>query len=494
MIGGLWKSTSSVALFAAAGLFVGGVAMPSAKAADLGGDCCADLEERVAELEATAARKGNRRVSLTISGQVQTSVMSWDTHGRFGGVDGVAAKDGSITFGAITKEVPPGLLGLLDDNDSAVVKEFTAPSKAVPARKAGNARDVYIVDNVTGGTFVNFAGNAKVNPSLTAGFVITLAINSGARSHQVNQLSDDAPDALGASDSTFVMTQGAWYLDHKQIGRLTVGRTNTATAGLTLIDLSGAGVINNSNIGFWNASFFVNNAATATGLRTWGDLLGGATVYGSATARANVIMYSSPVLGGFSVSGAWGENDIWDVALRYAGEMGGFRVAAGIGYAYNFSGTNEVIADIPANDAISAPSIWKGSASIMHVASGLFGNVAYMVQSNDQITAGAKDTTLLYLQGGISKNWTGLGNTVVFGEWARVTDAIKATASTTLPLDGSSPAILGANLGDAEMWGIGIVQNIDAAAMSMFLSYRSYSADFNSSEMGILMAGARIQF
>ncbi len=32
-------------------------------AADLGGDCCADLEERIAELEATTARKGNRKVS-----------------------------------------------------------------------------------------------------------------------------------------------------------------------------------------------------------------------------------------------------------------------------------------------------------------------------------------------------------------------------------------------------------------------------------------------
>src|SRR5215831_8130585 len=35
--------------------------MPSAKAADLGGDCCADLEERVAELEATTARKATAR-------------------------------------------------------------------------------------------------------------------------------------------------------------------------------------------------------------------------------------------------------------------------------------------------------------------------------------------------------------------------------------------------------------------------------------------------
>ena len=76
MIGGLVKSsTSRLALMAAAGLFVGSVAMPSAKAADLGGDCCADLEERVAELEATTARKGNRKMSLTVSGQVHRIVL-----------------------------------------------------------------------------------------------------------------------------------------------------------------------------------------------------------------------------------------------------------------------------------------------------------------------------------------------------------------------------------------------------------------------------------
>src|SRR6476620_3212260 len=51
--------------------------MPAA-AADLGGNCCADLEERIAELEATTARKGNRKVSLTISGWVNEAVFAWD--------------------------------------------------------------------------------------------------------------------------------------------------------------------------------------------------------------------------------------------------------------------------------------------------------------------------------------------------------------------------------------------------------------------------------
>ena len=59
----------------AAGLLVGGLATSSASAADLGGNCCADLEERIAELEATTARKGNRKVSLTVSGWVAEQVM-----------------------------------------------------------------------------------------------------------------------------------------------------------------------------------------------------------------------------------------------------------------------------------------------------------------------------------------------------------------------------------------------------------------------------------
>src|SRR5690348_9065815 len=53
-----------------------------ANAADLGGNCCADLEERIAELEATSAKKGNRKVSLTITGQVDAG-LSWVSIGDF---------------------------------------------------------------------------------------------------------------------------------------------------------------------------------------------------------------------------------------------------------------------------------------------------------------------------------------------------------------------------------------------------------------------------
>ncbi len=69
--------TSRFAMVAAASVLLG-AAVTSAKAADLGGGCCADLEERVAELEATTARKGNRVVSLQVYGQVNKALLLWD--------------------------------------------------------------------------------------------------------------------------------------------------------------------------------------------------------------------------------------------------------------------------------------------------------------------------------------------------------------------------------------------------------------------------------
>ena len=58
--------------------FATGLGMKTASAADLGGDCCADLEERVAELEATTVRKGNKKVSVTLTGWVAEQVVYWD--------------------------------------------------------------------------------------------------------------------------------------------------------------------------------------------------------------------------------------------------------------------------------------------------------------------------------------------------------------------------------------------------------------------------------
>ncbi len=44
------------------------------------------------------------------------------------------------------------------------------------------------------------------------------------------------------------------------------------------------------------------------------------------------VRYDSPTIAGFTLSNSWGEDEAYDAALRYAGEFGAIRVAAGVGY------------------------------------------------------------------------------------------------------------------------------------------------------------------
>ena len=70
---------------------------------------------------------------------------------------------------------------------------------------------------------------------------------------------------------------------------------------------------------------------------------------------------------------AWGEDDVWSASVRYAGEFGGFRVAAGIGYQ---AAGPEQLTDADRSSSTPALAIvdneWSGSLAVMHVASGLF--------------------------------------------------------------------------------------------------------------------------
>jgi hypothetical protein len=483
----LTKTASHGAIAALAGLLLG---MGSAKAADLGGNCCADLEERVAELEATTVRKGNRRVSLTVSGQVNRSLLYW--------------------------------------ND-------------------GFQHDIYSVDNAIANSRFRFTGNAVLTPNWSAGFYMEFDMSFGARSHQVSQIDDDGfngsggilggaafGDGVGAAgDSVLGFNQAYWYVESKQLGRVNVGRLTAATSGVSIVDLSNTGVIANSQPLAWGGGFAMRNgngvmAATAvqpsgTGANAitlnWGQMCGGPTTATTTTTatgatlfpgagqyaiecgnhaldRRDGVMYTSPTFWGFTFSGTWGERDYYDVAARYAAEWYGFRVAGGAGYRR----ITDVEPDIPFPSVGPIDSVadtdrreWLASGSVMHIATGLFASGAWLQyqyhgSATNEVFAldpnrNRPDTNLWWIDAGIQKNWTGWGATTFYGEFGQVFDGITGLVSLNIPgsTGNSGLAPLGAFgvVTDSDMtwWGGGVVQTIDAAAMDLYLGFRMYSAD-----------------
>ncbi|HRD78557.1 MAG TPA: porin [Hyphomicrobiaceae bacterium] len=410
----LQASVSGTALLAAALMIVPG---SNAQAADLGGNCCADLEERVAELEATTVRKGNRKVSLTISGFVAHNVMFWD--------DGVQS-------------------------------------------------DMYIGDGGNYGSRFRFVGTAKISPNVTAGFLYEFGVaNNGLNA--MNQL--NGGDDLG---STFALRDSTVWLRHNQLGMIKVGHGSTATDNLILIDLGGLSGATTPDIALYNGSFILRNPVTSLGFPivslTWDQLiLGRQESYD--TSRRNHVLYETPSLAGFTLQAAVAEDNFWDVALRYAGEFGGFRLAAGIGYRQDseFNQTNQLLnvgGALCASQCERVQSVLLGSASILHVPTGLFvtGAAGSREDENFLSLIGATDnrnakSSFWHLTAGISNNFTGLGRTVFYGEYAEHNDALRHFFSD---VTGS----------DVKYWGLGVVQHIDAAAMEIFIAYKNYDASF----------------
>ena len=422
MTRGLKKTVSSIALATAAGLMA-----TSAMAADLGGNCCADLEERVAELEATAARKGNRKVSLTVWGQVNQAILWHDS----------------------------------DEADAFRSDKLTSRTNDQDVSKFG------------------FRGEAQIRPGLTAGYLLEIGIY------------DDK--GLGSETGSLLIRQNNVYLDSEVAGRLTLGQANQVTDGVFTITLGNTRV----TPGEMDEHSGVLGARYATTFATPYD--GG---------RRKGVYYRTPSLAGFILSAGWSSgtqdkdkeyvegkdfsvatkadsfddsDDHYEIALRYAGEFNGVRVAAGIGYRKEKDNTDSLAKVVFDSDLTkwyggrSDAKVWMGSASVMHTPTGLFVSGGYGKKDAENNIADQKGW---WINAGIEKNWTGLGNTTIYGEYMKNDLRHNHYAVAYYDAEGEWDDIVEwKDQHDGHFWGIGIVQSIDAAATDLYLNMRRYELD-----------------
>ena len=267
MIGGLMKTTSRFALAAAATAVMASGAM----AADLGGNCCADLEERVAELEATTARKGNRKVSLTVYGQVNKQLM-W--------------------------------------HDSDETTAFRSDKLSIRDNDAGMSR-------------IGVRGSAKIRPDLEAGYVIVMGLQENAGVSMSNSIIRENYVYLDSTQFGRV-TLG-------QASQVTDGlfEINLANALVTPMGMDTAGgMLDSSNTTFGVGAFNRTFATPFDGARRQGIYYRTPTMAGFVLSTG----FSHNTGSTGTNPPTLDSTDHWEVALRYAGEFNGIRFAAGVGY------------------------------------------------------------------------------------------------------------------------------------------------------------------
>jgi predicted porin len=385
-------------------VLVAGAGLSPSPAADLGGDCCADLEERVAELEATTVRKGNRNVSVTLYGHVNSAILWYDN---------------------------------------------------------GEESDAYVVDNDTSVSRIGVRGSGKIKPGYEAGYRLELQAAGDILSGVSENDGDDGSGGGSSVDGVRVRL-ASWYLMSEQLGRVTLGQISSAADGIVDgVGLSGpAAEFAYDGPADWNTSFCVVDADTGacTGA-LWGDVLNAF----DPNSRDSAIRYDTPAIAGFTLSASWGEDDEADAAVRYAGEFGGFKIAAAAGYNYD-------------DDENDKRDTWAASGSVRHIATGIFVVASYAEQ--DRNVVGEDVRSNWYLQGGVAQDFFGMGETAVYAEYDESDNA-----------DGDDT--------EATVWGAGVAQDISTVGATAYLGYRHFDADMigiNTEDFDAVLGGMKVRF
>ena len=455
MFGGVSKAGWATIL-ATGGMMLG--ASVSAQAADLGGDCCADLEERVAELEATTARKGTRKVKLEIYGQINEAVMFWDD---------------------------------------------------------GFEQNAYVVTNDASRTRFGFKGGAKINDDWSANFKIEVGIRS-ANSKRTTQ-----NDATGLTDGNFDLRHVWWNLKSKTYGTFQVGHTPMALDEITEANLAGTNSVGKyADVEDSGLGMLLRNSAGGLSAVSWRRLLKHTGDAPGEGDRRQAILWISPEYAGFTVSAAWGADDSWDTGLTYEGEFNGFKLLARVGYGENTTNTaNDDDAFFACVDTATDGAHCQqagGSVSVLHEPTGLYTNFAAGWFKDDDVANSPNfnaalspddESTFWAVEAGIHKKWIDLGPTTIFAQYYDFEGGANARQSVAAG-DAINSFAAGARIftSEVEMFGLGIAQDIKAADMKLYALYRHYETDVTLSsgavvqdsrpleDLDILMTGAIIKF
>jgi predicted porin len=450
MFGGVCKA-GWAAILAGSVLFGGSF---SAQAADLGGDCCADLEERIAELEATTARKGNRKVDLTVYGQVNEAVMFWDD---------------------------------------------------------GFEENAYIVTNDASRTRFGFKGDAKIADGWKAKFKIEVGIRT-ASSKRSNQ---DDPVGL---ETNFDLRHAWWAIESKKYGTIHVGHTPTALEEVTESNVAGTGSVGkftdveDSGLGM----SLVDTAGNYSTVQ-WRRLIKHTGDPPGEGERRQAVWYVSPKFSGFWVEAGWGGDDFWDVGVRFAEDVGDFEIEAGIAYGQSSmedSGDNTTFACVAETNDEECSTV-GGSVSAMHKPTGLYASFGAgwfkdeNILSNAVFAGADNESTFWAVEGGIQKEWFPIGKTTLFGQYYDYQGGANARQDfASNAFSGNPGGISQIFSSDLEMWGLGAMQELKGAGMKLYVLYRHYEADLTLVEtaapankldvdledLDILMTGAIIKF
>ena len=428
--------------------------------ADLGEGCCADLEARVAGLEATTARKGNKKVSVEVYGKMNRAIEFWDD---------------------------------------------------------GAERNTYVTNNSYSPSRFGIKGTAKIGGDWSSGYRLEVQDND-ALSKELNQIDDDGNFGNLSMRHSFV------YLKSEMLGEVRWGLTWSPKDDITKDTHVAGTIVDTVHSDYYpNKDFFLRpkgfNSESGLSSLTYGDInrcySSGSALFDCSTRR-NMVVYVSPAIAGFWVNWGWGEDDIWSASLRYKGDWDNWKIGAGVAY--------EDFRDERVNQAGGGLAgfkrdlqEWGGSGSIMHKPTGLFVFSAFTTSRDRDTNAigiftgtSAPEMVGWDVELGIQRAMIELGNTTLLGCCTDARNGIGgAGGPQRLIVGGEIPSVPF----DTEItgsrttkWYLAADQELAKASMDLYIVYQHIDPEVDLvdsardkvaaplDDFDVLFTGARLYF
>jgi len=344
----------------------------------------------------------NSKVNLTIGGQIVRSLIYVDDgeHSQLFHVDGrtVGTRLRYIVSGNLTESIKVG--GLLEHD-------------------VGQSNDGYTFDyGITG-------------DSATYGTAST----SGATGN------DRGSDSTG-----FGIRHHFVSFEHKSLGKLSIGQTNTASNGTMETSL-----MSSSNTTLGGATMLskvrfttgANGAFSAVGAASSTDTLDG-------LSRDDVIRYDTPTFGGFKLATSMQDEGTFDVAGWWSGKLAGINVKASAYYANTEAGGSGTMG--------AAGHQWGIAGSVAH-SSGIALRANY---GHKRVESSGRKPKVWMVGGEYGAKLSSLGKTAFYVEFYRAEDIQTAGH-------------------EMDTLYVGVVQKMDSIGSEMSLVYGKHSLDDSAS-------------
>ncbi|MEQ1577150.1 MAG: hypothetical protein ABL894_05810 [Hyphomicrobium sp.] len=421
-----------------------GILAQGAFAADVEDNCCIDLEDRIAELEQSAARKGNRKVSLTVSGHINKTLLLWDD---------------------------------------------------------GHESNAYAAGNKNDQTNFSFAGDAKISSELTAGYEIVIRVRDDL-SDAVDQATAGGDDGFDIWQLNWFIESAAF--GKVTAGKASRVSDTAPEADLSEAGVAGYAGVQDIGGGFllrrgdgtlsdvaWGDIYSHFNGDTANLVRYDSPLFGGFVVsaswgeddiwdagirysYEGSGIQFEAVVAYTEATDEFGEPGRVDENTV-------VGSASILHEASGLNLTLSAGRKSNSVVGTGLDGVVRSPE----DATFFYVKAGWIANL------------NALGPTAFYAEYGLFQNFISAGADAA-------TLAAVAGGGVGCVAARDACRIVG---NDADVWGAGVVQHVVEAELQLYIGYRQHGAGFdladqsgapvgdaNFEEFHTVISGAKIAF